>query len=73
MKYIRIGFSLLIFLMCLIFAVQNIIPVDIRFFTINFTQIPLFFVIIIIFILGFILGRITAWFSYILSNKPKKK
>ncbi|MGL5955978.1 MAG: lipopolysaccharide assembly protein LapA domain-containing protein [Brevinema sp.] len=73
MKYIRIGFSLLVFSICLIFAFQNTIPVDVRFFTLNFPQIPLFFVIIVIFMLGFILGKITTWFSFVLSNRPSKK
>lgn len=69
----RIIIGLICLALFLIFAIQNNNLVDVRFFSFHITQIPLFSVIICVFIGGIIVGRISAWFSQIISKKKLKK
>ncbi len=75
MKLIKSISALSVFALFLIFAFQNNIPVNVQFFGISVANMPLFIVIVVIFLLGFVFGRISGWFSYILgsSKKPKPK
>ena len=73
MKHLKNTSSLIIFGIFLIFAIQNNIFVDFKFLMFKIPQIPLFVISIVIFIIGFILGRITEWFSYLFNNRSEKK
>ncbi len=73
MKHLKNTSSLIIFGIFLIFAIQNNISVDFKFLMFKIPQIPLFVISIVIFIIGFILGRITEWFSYLFNNRSEKK
>ena len=72
MKQLKNIFGLFIFGLFLIFAIQNNTSVDFKFLIFTIPPIPLFVISIVIFILGFILGRMTEWFSYLFSNRPEK-
>ncbi|MGL4387825.1 MAG: lipopolysaccharide assembly protein LapA domain-containing protein [Brevinema sp.] len=69
----RVAISLVIFFIFLVFAIQNIIPVDLRFFTFQISSIPLFSVIVTIFILGFFSGYSVAWIKQLFSSNKKSK
>ncbi|MDK2818379.1 MAG: DUF1049 domain-containing protein [Spirochaetota bacterium] len=72
MKHLKNTSSLIIFGIFLIFAIQNNISVDFKFLMFKIPQIPLFVISIVIFIIGFILGRITEWFSYLFNSRSEK-
>ncbi len=58
-------FAILIVVLASVFAIQNSAATEINFLFVEVTG-PLFFVIVIVFILGFLLGRIFHWL-------PKKR
>ncbi|MGL4394237.1 MAG: lipopolysaccharide assembly protein LapA domain-containing protein [Brevinema sp.] len=61
------------FFIFLVFAIQNIVPVDLRFFTFQIEQMPLFSVIITIFLLGVFCGYSMAWVRSIFLPKKSQK
>ncbi|MGL4562077.1 MAG: lipopolysaccharide assembly protein LapA domain-containing protein [Brevinema sp.] len=72
----RIFIALVSFFIFLIFAIQNNNLVNVSFFTFHVAQIPLFSVIITVFILGVIVGYTTHWIKSVFSSKKsviKKK
>lgn len=73
MKNLKFIMSLVIFGLFLLFAIQNNNSIDIQFLTISLSQIPLFVVLIVVFITGFILGRITEWISSLFMTRIDKK
>lgn len=73
MRYIKIIIGLLFLCLFLVFAGQNNNLVEFHFLTLKISQIPLFVIIITVFVVGFILGRISGWFIYLFESKPKKQ
>lgn len=72
MKPLKNIFGLIIFGLFIIFAIQNNTSVDFKFLVFTIPQIPLFVISIVTFVLGFVLGRMTEWFSYLFNNRPEK-
>ena len=61
MNIVRAIFSGIIIILLASFALQNMQSVTINLFAFHFGAVPLFLVIILIFVAGFISGRLTAW------------
>lgn len=72
MRYIKAIIGLLFFCVFLVFAGQNNNLVEFRFLNLTVSQIPLFIILVAVFIMGFITGRITGWFAFLFESKPKK-
>lgn len=74
MKIIKMIVMIAFTLFFLIFAFQNNIPVNVRLFKFNIaSDMPLFIVLIVVFLIGFLWGRISAWFSSVFHEKIKSK
>lgn len=74
MKTIKMVIIILITIIFLFFAFQNNIPVDIRFFRWTVaSNMPLFIVLVAVFLMGFIWGRISAWFASLFNGKKTLK
>ena len=61
MNIVRAIFSGIIIILLAAFALQNMQSVTINLFSFHFGAVPLFLVIILVFVVGFICGRLTAW------------
>jgi len=69
MKIIKYVIGIIFLILFLIFAIQNNNIVNFKFFMFHITNVPLFSIIILIFLTGFIFGRISGWLTYIFENK----
>lgn len=73
MKIVKAVFAIICLLLFIVFAIQNISTVDFNFLKFQIRQMPLFAIIVVVFVLGFIVGRISGWFSYLFQEKREKK
>lgn len=69
MQILKTALGVILGIILMIFALQNTQAVSIYFFNMRFGSVPLFLVIILVFIAGFISGRLTGWAKTILLRK----
>lgn len=69
MQIFKTVLGVLLGFLLLIFAFQNTQAVTVSFFTMTFGEVPLFLVIVLVFIVGFISGRLTGWARSLILRK----
>ncbi|MGL5255275.1 MAG: lipopolysaccharide assembly protein LapA domain-containing protein [Brevinema sp.] len=69
MQIVKSIFSAIIVIVFATFTLQNLQSVTINFFSFHFGAVPLFLVIIFVFVAGFITGRFTAWMKSAFTKK----
>ena len=63
-------FTLLTMLIVVIFAVSNRIPIEVSLWPLPYdVQLPLVFIILSVFFIGFFIGSITKWIGYLFHKK----
>ena len=69
---IKISTRFILLALFLVLAIQNNSLVDVKFFTFGLIQLPLFAILIVVFILGFMFGRFFGWVKNITHKSQKK-